>query len=120
VQAKGRRLRRPFKFTVILVGSWRPIADISFYVFPDELYPAPRSWAQRAYPKLIHYNTLDKGGHFAAWEQPRGSRGLQITSQVELKVFGAHNAQIEFGETAASGLSSCVSNVRFWPIADMS
>src|SRR5881227_1181871 len=40
-------------------------------VFPDELYPAPRSWAEKAYPKLIHYNKLDKGGHFAAWEQPR-------------------------------------------------
>ena len=39
-------------------------------VFPDELYPAPRSWAEQAYPKLIHYNKLDKGGHFAAWEQP--------------------------------------------------
>jgi pimeloyl-ACP methyl ester carboxylesterase len=40
-------------------------------VFPDELYQAPRSWAERAYPKnLIHYNKLDKGGHFAAWEQP--------------------------------------------------
>jgi pimeloyl-ACP methyl ester carboxylesterase len=40
-------------------------------VFPDELYPAPRSWAERAYPKLIHYNKHDKGGHFAAWEQPQ-------------------------------------------------
>ncbi len=40
-------------------------------VFPDELYPAPRSWAERAYPKLIHYNRLEKGGHFAAWEQPK-------------------------------------------------
>ncbi len=40
-------------------------------VFPDELYQAPRSWAERAYPKnLIHYNRLDRGGHFAAWEQP--------------------------------------------------
>jgi pimeloyl-ACP methyl ester carboxylesterase len=39
-------------------------------VFPDELYPAPKSWAERAYPKLIHYNKLPKGGHFAAWEQP--------------------------------------------------
>jgi len=40
-------------------------------VFPDELYRAPRSWAERAYPdNLIHYNTLDRGGHFAAWEQP--------------------------------------------------
>ena len=40
-------------------------------VFPDELYQAPRSWAERAYPRnLIHYNQLDRGGHFAAWEQP--------------------------------------------------
>jgi len=40
-------------------------------VFPDELYQAPRTWAERAYPdNLIHYNRLDRGGHFAAWEQP--------------------------------------------------
>ena len=39
-------------------------------IFPDELYEAPRSWAERAYPKLIHYNRLPVGGHFAAWEQP--------------------------------------------------
>ena len=40
-------------------------------VFPDELYQAPRSWAERAYPNnLIYYNKLDRGGHFAAWEQP--------------------------------------------------
>lgn len=38
--------------------------------FPDELYQAPKSWAEKAYPKLIHYNELEKGGHFAAWEQP--------------------------------------------------
>ena len=38
--------------------------------FPEELYQAPRSWASKAYPKLIYYNRLDKGGHFAAWEQP--------------------------------------------------
>ena len=39
-------------------------------VFPDEIDAAPRSWVERAYPNLIHYNELDKGGHFAAWEQP--------------------------------------------------
>jgi pimeloyl-ACP methyl ester carboxylesterase len=43
---------------------------IGISAFPDELYQCPRSWAERAYPKLIHYNRLDKGGHFAAWEQP--------------------------------------------------
>jgi len=43
---------------------------VTVSVFPGELYQAPRSWAERAYPKLIHYNKLDKGGHFAAWEQP--------------------------------------------------
>src|ERR1700681_122969 len=43
---------------------------VAVSVFPDEIYAAPRSWAERAYPKLIYYNKLDKGGHFAAWEQP--------------------------------------------------
>jgi pimeloyl-ACP methyl ester carboxylesterase len=43
---------------------------VAVSVFPDELYPAPRRWAERAYPNLIHFNTLPKGGHFAAWEQP--------------------------------------------------
>ena len=62
---------------------WETLGKVGFFnvkgvaipvavsVFPDELYPAPRSWAERAYPKLIHYNRLDKGGHFAAWEQPK-------------------------------------------------
>ena len=40
-------------------------------VFPGEQYQAPRSWTETAYPKLIHYNRLPKGGHFAAWEQPQ-------------------------------------------------
>ena len=44
---------------------------VALSIFPDELYEAPRTWAERAYPKLIHYNKLDKGGHFAAWEQPQ-------------------------------------------------
>ena len=39
-------------------------------VFPGEIYQAPRSWTERAYYKLIYYNKVDKGGHFAAWEQP--------------------------------------------------
>jgi pimeloyl-ACP methyl ester carboxylesterase len=44
---------------------------VAVSVFPDELYPAPRSWTEKAYPKLIHYNRLPKGGHFAAFEQPK-------------------------------------------------
>ncbi len=44
---------------------------VAVSAFPEELYQAPRSWAERAYPKLTHYNKLDKGGHFAAWEQPQ-------------------------------------------------
>ena len=44
---------------------------VAVTVFPGEQYEAPRSWAERAYPKLIYYNKVDKGGHFAAWEQPR-------------------------------------------------
>ncbi len=44
---------------------------VAVSAFPDDIYTAPRSWAERAYPKLIYYNRLDKGGHFAAWEQPK-------------------------------------------------
>jgi pimeloyl-ACP methyl ester carboxylesterase len=43
---------------------------VAVSAFPDELYQCPRSWAEKAFPKLIHYNRLPKGGHFAAWEQP--------------------------------------------------
>jgi pimeloyl-ACP methyl ester carboxylesterase len=43
---------------------------VAVSVFPDEIYAAPRSWTERAYPRLIHFNRLDRGGHFAAWEQP--------------------------------------------------
>ena len=51
----------------------KPITiPVAISVFPDELYQAPRSWAERAYPtNLIHYHRLDRGGHFAAWEQPQ-------------------------------------------------
>ena len=49
-------------------GVYIPVA---VSVFPGEQYEAPRSWTERAYPNLIYYNKLDKGGHFAAWEQPQ-------------------------------------------------
>jgi hypothetical protein len=39
-------------------------------VFPGEIYQAPRSWAERASPKIIYFHEVDKGGHFAAWEEP--------------------------------------------------
>ncbi|MDR6804934.1 pimeloyl-ACP methyl ester carboxylesterase [Dyadobacter sp. BE34] len=43
---------------------------VAVSAFPDEIYAVPRSWAERAYPTLIYFNKLEKGGHFAAWEQP--------------------------------------------------
>jgi pimeloyl-ACP methyl ester carboxylesterase len=43
---------------------------VALSIFPDEVYYTPRTWAEQAYPNLVHYNQLDKGGHFAAWEQP--------------------------------------------------
>ncbi|HKF44425.1 MAG TPA: alpha/beta fold hydrolase [Thermoanaerobaculia bacterium] len=43
---------------------------VAVSAFPDEIYCAPRSWAEKAYPKLLYYKKHDKGGHFAAWEQP--------------------------------------------------
>ena len=44
---------------------------VAVSAFPDEIYTAPRSWTERAYPNLVHYNRMPKGGHFAAWEQPK-------------------------------------------------
>jgi hypothetical protein len=44
---------------------------VAVSAFPDELYPTPRSWAEKAYPKLVYYKKHEKGGHFAAWEQPQ-------------------------------------------------
>ena len=56
-------------------GSYFDVKNVSIpvavSVFPDEIYYIPRSWAERAYPKLIYYNQVAKGGHFAAWEQPQ-------------------------------------------------
>ena len=54
----------------LLRAEGRPV-PVAVSAFPDELYTAPRSWTEKAYPKLIHYNRLPKGGHFAAWEQPQ-------------------------------------------------
>ena len=44
---------------------------VAVSAFPDELFQCPRSWAERAYPQLVHYNKPAKGGHFPAWEQPK-------------------------------------------------
>ena len=44
---------------------------VAVSVFPGEQYEAPLSWTEKAYPNLIYYNKLEKGGHFAAWEQPQ-------------------------------------------------
>jgi pimeloyl-ACP methyl ester carboxylesterase len=64
---------------------------VAVTVFPDELYAAPRNWAEAAYPNLIYFSKLDKGGHFAAWEQPEvfvremreGFRSLRSTAAAE-------------------------------------
>ena len=65
---------------------------VAVSAFPDEIYQAPRSWAERAYPKLIHYNKLDKGGHFAAWDSPpsSGQRSGRCANRRDTKG-GAHN-----------------------------
>ncbi|MFJ6632709.1 epoxide hydrolase family protein [Streptomyces sp. NPDC091376] len=56
------------KYSLVPNGVSIPVAVSAF---PDENFQAPKSWAQKAYPQLIHYNRLPRGGHFAAWEQPR-------------------------------------------------
>src|SRR5688500_290986 len=54
-----------------LFGPKNVSIPVAVSVFPDDVLPAPRSWVERAYPRLIHYNQVGKGGHFAAWEQPK-------------------------------------------------
>jgi pimeloyl-ACP methyl ester carboxylesterase len=64
----GARLYRENKFPFFVpLGVKIPVAVSAF---PDELYAVPKSWAERAFSNLIHYNKVEKGGHFAAWEQP--------------------------------------------------
>ena len=43
---------------------------VGFTTFPGEIWRTPRSWVERAYPNVIYFNEVDKGGHFAAWEEP--------------------------------------------------
>jgi pimeloyl-ACP methyl ester carboxylesterase len=58
----------------VLLSAAQKTAEISLpvaiTVFPDEVYRAPESWARRAYPNLSYFHAIDRGGHFAAWEQP--------------------------------------------------
>jgi len=67
----GRLYWEAFQSKVSFFGVKGVSIPVAVSVFPDELYQAPRSWAEQAYPKLMHYNRLPKGGHFAAWEQPK-------------------------------------------------
>ena len=62
-------------------------------VFPGEQYQAPRNWAEQAYPNLIYFNEVDRGGHFAAWEQPQlfsrgGPSRIQVVSLADGVVKG--------------------------------
>ena len=62
---------------------------VAVSAFPDEIYTAPRSWTERAYPNLVHYNRLPKGGHFAAWEQPAAFVGELRAAFATLRPGGA-------------------------------
>jgi pimeloyl-ACP methyl ester carboxylesterase len=61
---------------------------VAVSAFPDEIYTAPRSWAEKAYPKLIHFGKMPKGGHFAAWEQPELFVGEMRASFKTLRQIG--------------------------------
>jgi len=85
---------------------------VAVSAFPDELFQCPRNWAARAYPKLIHYNKLDKGGHFPAWEQPQlfseevraGFRPLRSASELrgELAVRSSRRASDDRGSPVST------------------
>ena len=94
-------------------------------VFPDELYQAPRSWAERAYPNnLIHYNRLDKGGHFAAWEQPQlfseemrtGFSVPDASPPRQLPSFGGATGWLNSEPLRATELRGRVVLVDFWTL----
>jgi len=61
----------PVPMSVLPFATMGVAVPIAVSAFPDELYQAPQSWVERAYPKLIFYKKHDRGGHFAAWEQPQ-------------------------------------------------
>jgi pimeloyl-ACP methyl ester carboxylesterase len=58
--------------TALMAGQAPPpvTLPVGFTTFPDEIFRAPRSWVERSYPSLVYFNEADKGGHFAAWEEP--------------------------------------------------
>ena len=64
-------------------------------MFPDELFQAPRHWVKSAYHNLVYFNEADKGGHFAAWEEPRAVRerdagGVPILPVTPMVLHGCH------------------------------
>jgi pimeloyl-ACP methyl ester carboxylesterase len=69
--SSGRLYWEAFENKVSFFGVKGVPIPVAVSVFPDELYQAPPSWTEEAFPKLMYYNKVDKGGHFAAWEQPQ-------------------------------------------------
>jgi pimeloyl-ACP methyl ester carboxylesterase len=67
----GRLYWEAFQNNVSFFGVKGVSIPVAVSIFPEEIYQAPKSWAERAFPKLVHYNKVAKGGHFAAWEQPK-------------------------------------------------
>jgi pimeloyl-ACP methyl ester carboxylesterase len=67
----GRLYWEAFQNGVSFFGVKGVSIPVAVSIFPEEIYQAPKSWAEQAYPKLVHYNKVAKGGHFAAWEQPK-------------------------------------------------
>ena len=85
---------------------------VAVSVFPDEIYYTPRSWAERAYPKLIYFNKVSKGGHFAAWEQPnlfrRDSCRPQITTQLIIFPDSDHRSHFQWSTSFCPLHSVCM------------
>jgi pimeloyl-ACP methyl ester carboxylesterase len=75
---------------------------VAVSAFPDEIYTAPRSWTEKAYPKLIHYDRLPKGGHFAAWEQPKAFSEELRASFRSLRG-ASQSSLVTGGKSAANG-----------------
>jgi hypothetical protein len=74
---------------------------VAFTVFPGEIFQAPRSWAEKVYPNLIYFNEADRGGHFAAWEEPE-LFSTEVRAAFRSSLIGAHTRVVTSMERSAA------------------
>ena len=100
---------------------------VAVSVFPDEIYRVPRSWAEKAYSNLVYFNEVDRGGHFAAWEQPelfaaevragfRSLRQVTVFAHVHMPSLGGATEWLNSEPLGPAELRGRVVLVNFWTL----